>query len=198
MDHASRTLTLARRLGVLRPRDLEQHGIARTYLARLRDQGLLRQIGRGLYVPTDADQSAESNLAAVGKRFPTGVVCLLSALRVHGLTTQAPFEAWIALPRQARVPKATGLPIRVVRMVAKSLTTGVDTKTIDGVQVAVFDLEKTVVDCFRFRSRIGLDVALEAMREYLRRPRRNLEKLLRYAGVVRVEKSIRPYLEAML
>jgi predicted transcriptional regulator of viral defense system len=149
-------------------------------------------------VPADAEQSADSNLAAVGKRIPAGVVCLLSALRVHGLTTQAPFEAWIALPRQARVPKAAGLPIRVVRMVPKSLEAGVEKKTVDGVQVSVFDVEKTVADCFRFRSRIGLDVALEAMRDYLRRPRRNLEKLLRYAGLVRVQKSIRPYLEAML
>ncbi|MFN7589275.1 MAG: type IV toxin-antitoxin system AbiEi family antitoxin domain-containing protein [Planctomycetota bacterium] len=198
MDPAKRTMSLARRLGVLRPRDLEAHGVARTYLARLCAQGQLRQIGRGLYVPADAEQSADSNLAAVGKRFPAGVVCLLSALRVHGLTTQAPFEAWIALPRQARVPKSAGLPIRVVRMVPRSLEAGVEKKTVDGVQVSVFDVEKTVADCFRFRSRIGLDVALEAMREYLRRPRRNLEKLLRYAGVVRVQKAIRPYLEAML
>jgi predicted transcriptional regulator of viral defense system len=198
MDHAKRTMDLARRLSVLRPKDLEAHGIARTYLTRLCAQGQLRQIGRGLYVPADADQSAESNLAAVGKRVPAGVVCLLSALRVHGLTTQAPFEAWIALPRQARIPKAAGLPIRVVRMVPKSLTAGVDMKTVDGVQVSVFDVEKTVVDCFRFRSRIGLDVALEAIRDYLRRPRRNLDKLMRYAGLVRVQKSIRPYLEAML
>lgn len=198
MDPAKRTMSLARRLGVLRPRDLQAHGVARTYLARMCAQGQLRQIGRGLYVPADAEQSADSNLAAVGKRIPAGVVCLLSALRVHGLTTQAPFEAWIALPRQARVPKAAGLPIRVVRMVPRSLGSGVEKKTIDGVQVSVFDVEKTVADCFRFRSRIGLDVALEAMREYLRRPRRNLEKLLRYAGVVRVLKAIRPYLEAML
>lgn len=198
MDHAKRAMALARRLGVLRPKDLEAHGIARTYLTRLCAQGQLQQIGRGLYVPADAEQSADSNLAAVGKRIPAAVVCLLSALRVHGLTTQAPFEAWIALPRHARVPKSAGLPIRVVRMVPKSLEAGVEKKTVDGVQVSVFDVEKTVADCFRFRSRIGLDVALEAIREYLRRPRRNLEKLLRYAGLVRVQKAIGPYLEAML
>lgn len=198
MDPAKRTMSLARRLGVLRPRDLEAHGVARTYLARLCAQGQLRQIGRGLYVPADAEQSADSNLAAVGKRIPAGVVCLLSALRVHGLTTQAPFEAWIALPRQARVPKSAGLPIRVVRMVPRSLEAGVEKKTVDGVQVSVFDVEKTVADCFRFRSRIGLDVALEAIREYVRRPRRNVERLLHYAAIDRVKATIRPYLEALL
>ena len=198
MDPSQRTLRLARRLGVLRPRDLEAHGIARTYLQRLRDKGLLRQVGRGLYVLADADLSPQSNLAAVARRVPGAVVCLLSALRLHELTTQSPFEVWIAIPRLARVPKAEGLPVRVVRMTPKPLAAGVTKVRIDGVQVSVFDIEKTVADCFRFRDRIGLDVALEAMREYLRRPRRNVERLMHYARIDRVADSMRPYLEAML
>ena len=198
MDPAQRTLNLAKRLGVLRPRDLEAHGIARTYLQRLRDQGRLRQVGRGLYVPADANQSPQSNLAAVVRRVPGAVVCLLSALRVHDLTTQSPFEVWIAIPRLARVPKVDDLPVRVVRMVPRSLAAGVVKVKIDGVSVPVFDLEKTIADCFRFRSRIGLDVAIEAIREYVRRPRRNVERLLHYAAIDRVKETIRPYLEAML
>jgi predicted transcriptional regulator of viral defense system len=198
VDPAQRTLNLAKRLGVLRPRDLEAHGIARTYLQRLRDQGRLRQVGRGLYAPADTDPSPQSNLAAVVRRVPGAVVCLLSALRVHELTTQSPFEVWIAIPRLARVPKIDDLPVRVVRMVPKSLAAGVVKVKIDGVSVPVFDLEKTVVDCFRFRSRIGLDVALEAIREYVRRPRRNVERLLHYAAIDRVKATIRPYLEALL
>jgi predicted transcriptional regulator of viral defense system len=140
----------------------------------------------------------QSSLAAVARRVPGAVVCLLSALRVHDLTTQAPFETWIAIPTRARTPKLDGLPVRVVRMAKAPLAAGVAHRKIDGVQVPVFDLEKTVVDCFRFRNRIGLDVALEAMREYVRRPRRNVERLLHYAAVDRVAKAIRPYLQAML
>jgi predicted transcriptional regulator of viral defense system len=198
MDPAQRTLALARRLGVLRPKDLETHGIARTYLQRLRDQGLLRQVGRGLYVPADVDLSPENNLAAVARRVPDAVVCLLSALRVHDLTTQSPFEAWIAIPKRARAPKPNGIPVRVVRMAPEPLSAGVVNVRIDNVRVPLFDVEKTVADCFRFRSRVGLDVALEAMREYLRRPRRNVERLLHYAAIDRVADGIRPYLEAML
>jgi predicted transcriptional regulator of viral defense system len=198
MDSAQRALALARHHGVLRPRDLEVHGIARTYLQRLRDQGKLRQVGRGLYVLAGSRQSMQSSLAAVARRVPGAVVCLLSALRVHDLTTQAPFETWIAIPTRARTPKLDGLPVRVVRMAKAPLAAGVAHRKVDGVQVPVFDLEKTVVDCFRFRNRIGLDVALEAMREYVRRPRRNVERLLHYAAVDRVAKAIRPYLQAML
>ena len=140
----------------------------------------------------------QGNLAAVARRVPGAVVCLLSALRLHEFTTQQPFEVWIAIPTRARTPRIDDLPIRVVRMAAAPLSTGVAARKIDGVRVPVFDLEKTVVDCFRFRSRIGLDVALEALREYVRRPRRDLDRLLRYATTCRVAKAIRPYLEALL
>ncbi|MFY9345698.1 MAG: type IV toxin-antitoxin system AbiEi family antitoxin domain-containing protein [Planctomycetota bacterium] len=198
MDAAQRTLSLVKHLGILRPRDLDNLGIARTYLQRLLEQGKLRRVGRGLYALADADLSIQSDLAAVARRVPDAVVCLLTALRVHDLTTQLPFEVWIAIPKRARTPKVEGVPIRVVRMAPGPLAAGVVMMKIDGVQVPVFELEKTVVDCFRFRASIGLDVALEAMREYLRRPRRNLERLLQHAAVDRVAVSMRPYLEAMV
>lgn len=198
MDAAQRTLNLVQRRGILRSKDLDPHGIARAYLRRLCDQGRLRRIGRGLYAAADAPRSPQDTLAAIARRVPNAVVCLLSALRVHELTTQAPFEVWIAIPSRARTPKVDDLPVRVVRMAPDVLAAGVVAVAIDGVAVPVFDLEKTVVDCFRFRARIGLDVALEALRDYVRRPRRRVDRLLRYAAIGRVRESIRPYLEALL
>lgn len=198
MEPTKRILDMTRRLGVLRARDLAAHGIARTYLQRLRDRGVLIQVGRGLYLLADAEPSAQNALAVVARRVPAGVICLLSALQLHGLTTQAPFEVWVAVPTRARIPKVADLPVRFVRMAPAALEAGVVHKKIDGVQVPVFDLEKTVVDCFRHRTRIGLDVALEAMREYLRRPRRNVGKLLEYGAIDRVRASMRPYLEALV
>ncbi|MCA3008726.1 MAG: AbiEi antitoxin N-terminal domain-containing protein [Phycisphaerales bacterium] len=198
MPAAQHTLNLARRLGILRSKDLAPHGIARTYLRRLCEQGRLRRVGRGLYATADGPRSPQDTLAVIARRVPDAVVCLLSALRIHDLTTQSPFEVWIAIPRRARTPKLDDVPVRVVRMAPDVLAAGVVAVKIDGVAVPVFDLEKTVVDCFRFRSRIGLDVALEALREYVRQPQRRLERLLRYAQIGRVRKSIQPYLEALL
>lgn len=197
MSDLERALELARSLGVLRPKDLQAHNIARTNLQRLVDRGRLRKAGRGLYVPADHEPSLHGSLALVARQSPAAVACLLTALRVHELTSQAPFEVWIAIGLKQRAPKVDGVPIRVVRMSEAPLTTGVEHHAIDGVKVPVFDIEKTVVDCFRFRNRIGLDVALEAIRDYLRRPGRNVDRLLHYAKVDRVTTSIRPYLEAI-
>lgn len=198
MDATRKILTLVRKLGVMRPRDLAGHGIPRTHLRRLVDAGVLQLIGRGMYAVGDAELSPQSNLAAVARRVPHAVICLLSALRLHDLTTQAPFETWIAIGTRARTPKLEGLALRVVHMAPGPLSAGVVKRTIDGVRVPVFDLEKTVVDCFRFRNKIGLDVAIESMREYLRRPRRNIDRLLHYAEIDRVQAPMRPYLEAMV
>ncbi|MBK8098056.1 MAG: type IV toxin-antitoxin system AbiEi family antitoxin domain-containing protein [Planctomycetes bacterium] len=198
MDAARKILTLVRKLGVLRARDLDEYDLPRTHLRRLVDNGQLQVLGRGLYTLADVELSPQSNLAAVARRVPHAVICLLSALRLHDLTTQAPFQTWIAIATRARPPKLDGLPTRIVHMAPGPLAAGVVHRTIDGVRVPVFDLEKTVVDCFRYRNKIGLDVALEAMREYLRRPRRNVDRLLHYAGIDRVQAPVRPYLEAML
>jgi len=194
----ARVLELAKKAGVLRPRDLQAHGIARTHLQRLLAKGKLRKIGRGLYVLAEHEPTLHSSLAAIARHSESAVVCLLSALRVHELTTQAPFEVWIAIPTGHRQPKIEGVPLRVVRMATAPHTAGVEQHNIEGVTVPVFDIEKTVTDCFRFRNRIGLDVALEAMRDYLRRPGRSVDRLLHYARINRVTTTIRPYLEAML
>jgi predicted transcriptional regulator of viral defense system len=198
MSSEERVLDLARQQGVLRPRDLLKHGLARTFLQRLVESGALRKVGHGLYVPADREPSLHGSFAAVARQTPAAVVSLLSALRFHELTTQAPYEVWIAIPTRHRTPTGGDVPLRVVRMASRPHAAGVTRHDIDGVSVPIFDAEKTVVDCFRYRNKIGIDVALEAIREYLRRPGRNVDLLLDYAKIDRVSTTIQPYLEAAL
>src|SRR5690242_16765955 len=196
-NNADRTLQLARELGVLRPRDLAKHGIAREYLTRLTQAGLLERTGRGLYVLTDAELTEHHSLAEVAKRVPAGVVCLLSALRFHNLTTQAPFEIWLALPPSVRRPRLDWPPLRVMRFSGPALTEGVEEHIVEGVPVRVYGVAKTVADTFRYRNKIGLDVALEALRETWRERRATMDELWRYAKVCRVANVMRPYLAAL-
>jgi predicted transcriptional regulator of viral defense system len=190
-------LDLVRRAGVLRTRDLDPYGIPRVYLRRLEARGLLEHVGRGLYRIAAADVTEHHGLAAASKRVPQGVVCLLSALRFHGLSTQAPFEVWIAIAAKARTPAVDYPPLRIARMSGAALTSGVEVHRIEGVEVRVFSAAKTVADCFKFRNKIGLDVALETLRDYWRRPNRNADDLWRMAKVCRVANVLRPYLESL-
>ncbi len=190
-----RVLELVRRNGVLRPRDLDAEGIPRATLSRMSSEGLLERVGRGLYREPAAEVSEHHALALAGKRVPRGVVCLLSALQFHDLTTQAPFEVWMALEGKARAPRFDYPPLRIVRFSEESLAHGVDVHTIEKVSVRVTTAPKTVADCFKFRNKIGLDVALEALRDY-RRGRRSIEALWAAARVCRVRAVLRPYLEA--
>lgn len=190
-------IQLAHKLGVLRGSDLEERGIARQYLYRLYQKGALDRVGRGLYVLKQNSVSEHQSLMEAARRVPHGVVCLLSALRFHELTTQAPFEVWLAIESSARRPEVRSLPIRIVYMSGESYTTDVEEHTIDNVDVRVFSPAKTVADCFKFRNKIGLDVAIEALRDYRRRPDFDMEKLWRAAKVCRVSKVIRPYLESV-
>ena len=197
-SNADRVLQLARELGVLRSRDLAQQGIAREYLTRLTQAGLLERTGRGLYVLSDAELTEHHSLAEAAKRVPAGVVCLLSALRFHDLTTQAPFEVWIALPPTARHPRPGSPPLRVVRFSGPALTEGIEEHVIEGVPVRVYNPAKTVADCFKYRNKIGLDVALEALRETWRERRATMDELWHYAEVCRVATVMRPYLESLI
>lgn len=167
------------------------------YLTRLLRQGLLERVGRGLYTLADADATEHRTLAEAAKRVPHGVVCLLSALRFHGLTTQNPFEVWMAIRHKAWAPRADGLPLRIVRMSGAAFESGVETHQIDGVDVHVFSPAKTVADCFKFRNKVGLDVALEALRDYRRADPAGMDELWRHARADRVAQVIRPYLEAL-
>lgn len=168
------------------------------YLTRLVRQGRLVRVGRGLYTSVDAHVSEHHTLAEAAVRAPHGVVCLLSALRFHGLTTQTPFEVWMAIHQKAWAPRADGPPLRIVRMSGPAFETGIEKHEIEGVQVPVFSPSKTVADCFKFRSKVGLDVALEALRDYLRLYPAGMDELWRYAQICRVRGVLRPYLEALV
>jgi predicted transcriptional regulator of viral defense system len=190
-------LDLVRKAGVLRSHELESHGIPRVYLKRLVDAGQLERIGRGLYALADADLGEKHNLAQAGKRVPHGVICLLSALRFHGLTTQNPFEVWIAIDQKARRPAVSYPPLRIIHLSGKAFSRGIEAHRIEGINVRVYSAAKSVADCFKFRNKIGTDVALEALRDYRRNYRSGMDELLRYAKLARVTRVMQPYLESL-
>ena len=165
-------------------------------LTRLCRSGHLRRAGRGLYVLPNADTTEHHALAEACKRIPRGIICLLSALRFHGLTTQAPFEVWIAIDVKSRKPQVDSMPLRVHRFSGAAMTSGVEEHDVEGVTVRVTSPAKTVADCFKYRNKIGLDVAVEALKDY-RRARKSVDDLWRAAVVCRVTSVIRPYLEAI-
>lgn len=192
-----RARQLIQDIGVLRPRDLAALGIPPRYASRLARQGLLERVDRGLYTATEGAIHAHQTLAEVSRLMPHVVICLLSALRFHDLTTQAPFEVWALVDDHAYVPRATQLPVRVVYASGAALTEGVEEHRILGVPVRVTTPAKTVADCFKYRSKVGLDVALEALRETWRDRRATMDEFWHYAQVCRVARVMRPYLESL-
>jgi predicted transcriptional regulator of viral defense system len=190
-------LDLAAETGLLRPRDLERQGISRAYLGRLVRSGELERVGRGLYRIPGADVTEHHSLVEVMTRVPRGVVCLLSALRFHGLTTQNPFEVWLAIDQKAWRPRSDGVRIRLVYLSGPAFESGIEEHVVERTTLRVYSAAKTVADCFKFRNKIGLDVALEALDDYRRKNRAGLDELWRYAKTVRVGEVIRPYMEAM-
>jgi predicted transcriptional regulator of viral defense system len=192
-----RILALVRRNGVLRPRDLARHRISREFLVRLHRKGLLDRPSRGIYILADAEPGEHQSLVEACKRLPGGVVCLLSALRFHGLTTQSPFEVWLAISEKARLPKVQYPPLRIVRFSADALANGVEQHGFKGVKVRVTNPARTVVDCFKYRHKIGLDVALEALRDCWRQKKATMDELYRAAQTRRMANVMRPYLESL-
>jgi predicted transcriptional regulator of viral defense system len=188
---------LVRKAGILRPRDLRALGIPRLYLRMAVDKGAIIRVGRGLYITRGAKPTEHHSLAQASKRVPKGVVCLLSALRFHDLTTQSPFEVWLAIGEKARLPKLDNPPVHIVRFSRETLAYGVQEHIIEAVPVRIFSPAKTVADCFRYRNKIGLDVALEALRECKRKRRATTDDIWKAAKVCRVANVIRPYLEAL-
>jgi predicted transcriptional regulator of viral defense system len=185
------------RAGVFRSRDLDGSGISRQYLRLATDRGLVRRVGRGLYIPADAQATEHHSLAEAAKRVPNGTICLLSALRFHDLTTQAPHEVWMAISEKARRPRVDHPPLRIARFSGPALDYGVTTKRVEGVTVQVFNPAKTVADCFKYRNKIGLDVALEALRDCYRRRKATMDELWKAAKVCRVARVMQPYLESI-
>lgn len=188
---------LARRKGLLRARDLRPLAIPRRHLARLVAEGVLLRSGRGLYALADAAASEHRSLAEVCARVPAGVVCLLSALRFHGLTTQNPWEVWLAITPASRKPRIDHPPVRVVRFSGPAFTEGVEYHRIDGIAVKIYSPAKTVADCFKYRNKIGVDVAIEALRDAWSKRAATADQLWQFAKVCRVTNVMRPYLETI-
>ncbi len=191
-------LELMREKGVVRPRDLAALGIRRDCLADMCRRGLAERIGRGLYSATDAEITQHRSLVETAKRVPQGVVCLLSALRYHELTTQNPHQVWLAVDRKGWLPEVDLPYVRFVRFSGPALQYGVEEHEIEGVQVKVYSPAKTVADCFKYRNKIGLDVALEALRDCWRQRKATMDQLWEAAAVCRVGTVIRPYLESLV
>ncbi len=195
---ADEVLNLARRLGVLRLKDLTTQGIHPEHLRRLYQQGALERVGRGLYRLADADVTEYATMVMVAKQFPHGIICLLSALRFHGIGTQNPREVWVAFRRGTAIPQNTNLPVRFMSFSDASFLAGIEEHVQENVSVRVTCPAKTISDCFKYRNKVGLDVTIEALREALRSRKCNVDDLWHYAKVCRVTNIIRPYLEAVL
>lgn len=173
-------------------------GISRSALYSMRDKGLIVQVSRGLYRLAELPGSQEPDLCIVCLRYPKAVVCLVSALSFHDLTTQIPHEIYIALPRGSRAPTITTPPIRHFLFSGQAYEAGIDDHEQDGVRIRVYDREKTLADCFRFRNKIGMDVFLEALKLYKDAGNTRPGLIMDYARICGVEKAMLPYLEAGL
>jgi len=183
--------------GVLRARDAVREGIARTYIQKAVKSGQVERIGRGLYAMPGKVIGENQTLLEATKRVPNGVICLLSALRAHDLTTQNPHEVWICIDRKARKPSIDAPRLRVVRSSKALLFEGVVEKRVGSHSIRLYNPARTVADCFRYRNKIGLDVAVEALRECIRKRRSQMDEIWKYAKLCRVANIMRPYLEVI-
>lgn len=197
MTQRERALARFHATSVLRTRDFTAAGIARETLRRLVQDGAVEQIERGLYRLATHEITEYHTLLEVAARVPQGIICLLSALQFHGLTTQQPFEIWIALDARMRHPQLHALPVRWVHLSGAALTEDIEEHQIEGVTVHVYALAKTITDCFKYRNMIGLDTALESLRDAWRQRRVTMDELWQAAKVDRVTTIMRPYLEAL-
>jgi predicted transcriptional regulator of viral defense system len=184
--------------GILRTAQALRGGIHPGTLYAMRDSGALEVVSRGVYRLADSSPLGNPDLVTVATRIPGGVICLISALAFHELTTQIPHEVHVALPRGAEEPRLHHPPIKTYRFAGQAYTEGVETHELDGIIVNIYSPEKTLADCFKFRNKVGLDTVVEAVRFYRERKRVEVDDLMRYAAICRVKKIIRPYLEALL
>ena len=189
-------LALLRSRGMLRPADLERAGLPPEYLLDFKRRGLAETAARGTYVPAGHEPTENHSYAIVATRVPQGVLCLLSALSFHRLTTQNPSQVWLAVDQKAWAPRLSYPPIRLVRFSGKALTSGIEEHQVEGVKLRVYSVAKTIADLFKFRYKVGLDVAMEALHEGLKARRATRDEIMRYARVCRVARVIQPYLES--
>jgi predicted transcriptional regulator of viral defense system len=182
----------------MRARDLEERGIPRAALQRMLKRGEVSRVARGLYRLSDAPLTELETVAAVSKRIPGCVICLLTALHIHGIGTQAPRAIWVGLDRKAWKPTSAELPLRVVRFSPRLMTYALETREVLGVRIRITSPARTVVDCFRYRHKVGMDVALEALRDALASRKATVDQLVRVADVARVRTVMMPYLESVV
>jgi predicted transcriptional regulator of viral defense system len=199
MNYRERALDLVRVRGIARARDFKAAGIPLVYLKRLSDAGDLVRLGRGLY--QDPDRVGENighDLAEATRLVPSGVICLISALRYHGLTTQLPNAVWMTIPHKARTPNPTNLKLEIVRATGEALSAGIEEVMIEGVPVPIYGIAKTVADCFKHRRHVGEDVAIEALRDALRQRKTTESELMKFAAIDRVAGRIGTFIKALL
>jgi predicted transcriptional regulator of viral defense system len=194
----NRLLGLAHRRGVITTRETTRAGIHSQQLTRLVADGVLERIARGHYQLAERTVTEHHGLAVVARAVPRGVICLLSALSIHGIGTQLPAEVWVAIEGRARRPVLAHPPLRVVRFSGRAFTDGVEVHRLEGESIRVYGVAKTLADLFKYRNKVGLDVALEALREAWRARRFTMEDLDRAARICRVERVMRPYVEAVV
>lgn len=184
--------------GQMRMSEAIERGITRYMLYSLRDRGVIERVSRGIYRLVELPPISNPDLVTVGLRFPNAVICLVSALAYHDITTQIPHSISVAVPRKSRLPSLDHPPLLVHRFSNQAYNSGIEEHTIDGVVVKIYSPEKTLADCFKFRNKIGMDVVLEALKLYRTRKKFNLGELLKYAKICRVERVMQPYLEASI
>lgn len=189
-----RIIEMAQERGVIRATDLERIGCQRTLLPYLAEKGVLRRIARGAYALADYTSEHETFLATAAA-VPHGVICLLSALRFHEITTQMPVKTWVAIERGTHTPTGRDLNLQVVKLTGVAFSEGIEVREADGIPIRVYSPGKTVVDCFKFRNRIGLDVAVEALRDTLDQKKATRDEIWRLAKCCRMARVMRPYLE---
>ncbi|MDD8028065.1 MAG: type IV toxin-antitoxin system AbiEi family antitoxin domain-containing protein [Acidobacteriota bacterium] len=195
-ENTKKVLLLLRSHGILRPRDLPAMGISREMLRHLYKNGLIERAGRGIYRLREQMEEHRSLIEAA-KLVPKGVICLLSALRFHEIGTQEPYDIWLALPNSAWRPRIRTLRLRIIYPSGKAFSEGIEVHRYSGGVIRVYNAAKTIADAFKFRNKIGLDAAVEALRDGLRSGKVNRDELWHYAGICRVQKIIKPYIEAL-
>lgn len=193
-----RVIALAADRRLLRGSDLHDVGLSPQLLIKLHHAGKLQRVSRGVYSLPDAPVTEHQSLAEVCRRVPRGVVCLLSALRFHEIGTQAPHEVWLALPESSRTPALSFPSLRIVRLRGEAYSEGIETVIDEGASIRVYSAPKTITDCFKFRHKIGLDVALEALKDAWQRRLVKMDDLSRFARINRVERVMQPYMETLV
>ncbi len=184
--------------GIIRTKEAINAGIHSRTIYKLRNEGVVEEISRGIFRLAKSKPISNPDILTVAMRIPNGVFCLISALSYFNITTQIPHKVFIALPKGAETPRINYPPISVHRFSRDSFTQGIQQENIDGIKVNFYCPEKTIMDCFKFRNKIGMDIAIEALKFYKSRNKLDVDKLLKYARICRIENIVKPYLEAVI